>query len=112
MADFFNATIQDPLRKDEIEVLDRQQHEFKLIGRQRKVPGHTMFSFNLRTGEIKVAPVDHSKDCDFMTRQAVTKDRIVIEPDCLYRQALNKKNFIKRLAREGVIVDMSHRATP
>ena len=90
-----------------MEVLDRQKHEFRFVGRQRRVPGHTLFSYNTKTGEVKVAPVEHSRDCDFRTLQPAVKDRIVVEPDCLYRQALNRKNFIKRLAREGVIMDMS-----
>lgn len=92
------------LHKDEVEIIDKQKHEFKFVGRYRKIPGHTIFSLNTKTGEIKVAPISHSKDIDFKTRQPVTKDRIVIEPDCIYRQALNKKNFIKRLVREGILV--------
>jgi len=102
--EIFDIPQKEQMQKDEIEVLDKQKHEFKLIGRQRKVPGHTMFSFNTKTGEIKVAPIEHSKVCDFRTREPVYKDRIVIEPDCLYRQALNRKNFVKRLIREGIIV--------
>lgn len=31
------------------------------------------------------------------------KRRINIEPDCIYRQALNKKNFVKILVREGIL---------
>lgn len=102
--EIFDTPQKEQMQKDEIEVLDKQKQEFKLIGRQRKVPGHTMFSFNTKTGEIKVAPIEHSKVCDFRTREPVYKDRIVIEPDCLYRQALNRKNFVKRLIREGIIV--------
>ena len=104
--EIFDTPQKDQMQKDEIEVLDKQQqkHEFKLIGRQRNVPGHTMFSINLKTGEIKKAPVERSKVCDFRTREPIYKERIVVEPDCLYRQALNKKNFIKRLIREGIIV--------
>ena len=104
MAEFFDGTRQDHIRKSEIEIVDRKQHEFKLIGKARKVPGHTLFSFNIKTGEIKPAPMEHSNAIDFKTHAPVYKDRIVIEPDCLYRQALNKKNFIKRLVREGIIV--------
>lgn len=104
MSDFFDSTRHDQVQKDEMEILDKQKHEFKLIGQQRKVPGHTMFCINLKTGEIKKAPIDHSKAIDFKTREPVYRDRIVVEPDCLYRQALNKKNFIKRLVREGIIV--------
>ena len=102
--EIFDTPQKDQMQRDEMEVLDRQKHEFKLIARERKVPGHTMFSFNLRTGEIKQAPIERSKDIDFRTREPIYKERIVVEPDCLYRQALNKKNFIKRLIREGIIV--------
>lgn len=105
MSDFFDSTRHDQVQKDEMEILDKQKHEFKFIGRQRKVPGHTMFSFNLKTGEIKKAPIEHSKAIDFKTCNPVYSDRIVIEPNCFYRQALNKKNFIKRLIREGIILN-------
>lgn len=102
--EIFDLPQKDYVQKDEVELIDKQKHEFKFVGRYRKVPGHTIFSLNTKTGEIKVAPIDHSKDIDFKTQNPVTKDRIVIEPDCIYRQALNKKNFIKRLVREGILV--------
>lgn len=101
--EIFDTPQKDQMSKEQMEILDKKKHEFKLVGRQRKVPGHTMFCINLRTGEIKVAPVEHSKVYDMKTQGPVTRDRIVVEPDCLYRQALNKKNFIKRLLREGII---------
>ena len=105
--EIFDTPQKDQMSKEQIEVLDKQKHEFKLIGRQRKVPGHTMFSLNIKTGEIKVAPVEQSKVCDFSTRGPIYKERIAIEPDCLYRQALNRKSFIKRLVREGILVKKS-----
>lgn len=105
--EIFDTTQKDQMSKEQIEVLDKQKHEFKLIGRQCKVPGHTMFSLNIKTGEIKVTPVERSKVCDFSTRKPIYKERIVIEPDCLYRQALNRKNFIKRLVREGILAKKS-----
>ena len=47
---------------------------------------------------------EHSKKfTNFRYREPVQRDRLVIEPDCVYRQALNRKNFIKRLRREGII---------
>ena len=103
----FDTPQKDQMSKEQIEVLDKQKHEFKLIGRQRKVPGHTMFSLNIKTEEIKVAPVERSEVCDFSTREPIYNERIVIEPDCLYRQALNRKNFIKRLVREGILAKKS-----
>lgn len=102
--EIFDLPQKEHLQKDDIEILDKQKQEFKFIGRERKVPGHTMFSLNYKTGEIKVADIEHVKDIHFTTRRQVTNDRIVIEPNCIYRQALNKKNFIKRLVREGILV--------
>lgn len=102
--ELFETPQKDQMSRGQIEILDRKKHELKLVERQRKVPGHTLFCINLRTGEIRKAPVDHSKVYDVRTNGPLTSDRIVVEPDCLYRQALNKKNFVKRLVREGVII--------
>lgn len=33
----------------------------------------------------------------------IMKNKVVIEPDCYYEQALNEKNFRKRLKRIGLI---------
>ena len=70
---------------------------------EKIIAGHTLFSYNTKTKEIKVAPIQYSKDVDFMTKTALHKPKIVIEPFCVYRQALNKRNFVKRLKREGII---------
>lgn len=106
--EIFDAHKLHEAQKDSIEVLDKQQQkqEFRLIGRNRRIPGLTMFSYNIRTGEIKVAEIQQCKSVDFMTRKPLTNAKIVIEKDCLYRQALNKKNFVKRLIREGVPVNV------
>ena len=56
------------------------------------------------TGEIKVAPMKYEVSIDMRTRQPIRTKKIVIERSCVYRQALNKKNFIKRLLREGIEV--------
>lgn len=109
--ELFNLTPQAIAIANNLEITqkEKKQHEFKLVARQRKVPGHTLFCFNLRTGEIKVAPVDRATAIDFRTREPIHRDRIVIEPLCIYRQALNKKNFIKILVREGIL---SFKKTP
>ena len=83
-----------------MELLQKQKHELKFIGKTRVVPGHTMFSYNISTGEIKVAPIKYEVSLDYRTRKPVRKGEIIIEKDCIYRYALNKKDFIKRLKRE------------
>lgn len=98
-----NKDTLEQINATEINLKQKKQHEFKLVGRQRRIPGLTMWCINLKTGEIKKAPIDHSKAIDFKTREPIYRDRIVIEPNCLYRQCLNRKSFIKRLIKEGVI---------
>ena len=85
----------------EIEILQKKQHEYKLIEKRRKVPGHIMFSYNIETGEIKKAIIEKSDSIDFITLKPLHNDRIKIERNCYYEQALNKCNFIKRLKRIG-----------
>lgn len=105
MSEFFDVIPKELfVPQTEVKVQERKQHEFKLIGRQRKVPGHTLFCINLKTGEIKVAPIERSAAVDFRTQLATHRDRIVVEPNCVYRQALNRKNFMKILRRERIII--------
>lgn len=47
----------DKREQSRIEAQIKKQQELKLIGRMKKVPGHTLFSFNYKTGEIKPATV-------------------------------------------------------
>ena len=105
MSEFFDVIPRDVATlQTEVKVQASKEHEFKLIGHQKKVRGHTLFCLNLKTGEIKVAPVQRSVTVDFRTKEPIHRDRIVVEPNCVYRQALNKKNFIKILRRERIVI--------
>ena len=86
----------------QVELLEQQRQEYKLIGNMRKVPGHTLFSFNVKTGEIK--PVKLVREASIgLDGKPIFKEKITVEKDCYYEQALNQKNFIKRLKRTGLI---------
>lgn len=82
----------------------KQDHEFKLVVQQKRIPGLTMWCINLKTGEIKPAPIKYECIVDLKTRKPIRKQSIVVEPHTLYRQCLNRKNFIKILLREGVLI--------
>ena len=101
----FDPILKDSLPKTQIEQMQQRQHELVLIKREPIVPGHTLFSYNTESHEIKKAPIQYCRDVDFMTKEPLHRPKIVIEPHCVYRQALNKKNFIKRLKREGIILN-------
>ena len=61
----------------------------KFLGKQRRVPGLSMFSLDTSTGEI--------------TNLGQDVKRIDVKTGCVYRQALNRKNFVRKLIKEGVI---------
>ncbi len=94
--------IKNELSGEQIEYLQKMQHEYKHIGKVRKNPGHTLFSFNRKTKEIKPAQFEY-KCALGLDGKVHTETRVVVEPDCFYEQALNKANFIKRLKRYGYL---------
>lgn len=77
------------------------RHEWELMY-ERRVPGHILFSFNLKTKEIKRASITKEVSIG-LNGKPIMKTKIAIEPDCYYEQALNEKNFRKRLKRIGLI---------
>ena len=101
----FEPIIKDSLTKTQMEQVQLKQHELVLLKQEPVVLGHTLFSYNVESNEIKKAPVQYSRDVDFVTREPLHNPKIVVEPNCIYRQALNKRNFIKRLKREGIIAN-------
>ena len=85
------------------EQVQKQQQEFYLIGNMRRIAGITLFSYNKETGEVKVAAMEKSIEIDYKTKKPVEKAKVVVEKNCIYGQALNKKNFIRHLVRRGII---------
>lgn len=92
----------DNLSKEQIEYLQKQKAEYKLKNKVRCVPGHTLFSFNQKTKEIKRASITNEVSIG-LNGKPIMKTKTVIESDCYYEQALNEKNFRKRLKRIGLI---------
>ena len=84
-----------------IEQVAKKQKEYKLIGSQRKVAGHTLFEFNKSTKEIK--PADVKRECiiSFETNKPIYKTKTDMHENCFYIQALNIKNAIKKLKKLG-----------
>lgn len=90
------------ISKNQVEYIQKKQHEYKLTDKKRRVPGHILFSFNLKTKEIKRASITNEVSIG-LNGKPIMKTKTVIEPDCYYEQALNEKNFRKRLKRIGLI---------
>lgn len=40
------------LSKNQIEYIQKKQHEYKLTDKKKKIPGHILFSFNTKGSEV------------------------------------------------------------
>lgn len=69
----------------------------KLVAKKRRVPGLRLFKLDTKTGMV--------------TDLGLDRCLVDIEPGCVYRQALNRKNFVKILFREGIISITSQSTT-
>lgn len=82
----------------------------KFMGSQRIQKGHTMWQYNLDTGELSVAKMEAEavmmpERSGFMGIRIpagiVTKTKVVAKENCQYFPALNRKNAIKKLKSIG-----------
>lgn len=96
--------VKESMSGEQTEYVQKQQREYKYIGRTKRIPGHTLFSYNRRTGEIKPAEMEKVYNMGY-SGKSWTESRIKIEPYCFYGQALNRKNFEKRLRKLGMLND-------
>ena len=87
----------DQLRTEQVQ---KKKNEFHLIGQERRIKGHTLFCFNEVTKKIKVAPMN--QECMLgMDGSVIYKNKVTVEKDCVYVQALNEKNARKKLIKMG-----------
>lgn len=92
-----------PAPKTEVEAKKKQKQEFKLIGQTRFKPGLQLFSFNIKTYELKKAVFVEEKTVLFTdVKNNVQKKKVRIEKDCVYFQALNMKNAVKKIVKQGL----------
>lgn len=78
-----------------------QRKEIKLLGRQRKIRGLITWEYNEKTHELKRAEYkkeDIVLSSLSMSPESISKvNKVVVNEDCIYFQALNRKNAIKKL---------------
>lgn len=82
----------------------RQQQEYKHINRINHNPGHILYSINTVTGEIKPAEFQVIDSITWEQALMVARGvgvprRVIVEKDCVYIEAMNEKNAIKRFNR-------------
>lgn len=89
--------------RDQTEIVYQKQlkKEVKLIGSQRRIPGLTLWEYNLKTKQLVKAEfkkIDHKLNFDRTDLEK--RYQVIINENCTYFQALNEKNAIKVLKRD------------
>lgn len=90
----------DPkLFKEEIKEERKKEVDKKLtkLGTIKPHRNHILFSINKKTHEIKRATFE-AQDAEWAQKKQNKK--VMVEEDCFYMPALNKKNLIKKLRKQ------------
>lgn len=96
--------LQENLNQDKIEIQRKQQQEYKFLGSLRKQKGHIIFEYNSETKELNPANFQMENTIVIKDRNDLIggkKYKVVVNQNCFYIQALNKKNAIKKLTKLG-----------
>lgn len=82
-------------KADKVEIVSQvqQKKQLKPIGSQRLIHGLTLWQFNT---ESKVLTKAKIKQTNFKV-DGSKRHQVVIEDNCIYFQALNKKNALRKL---------------
>ena len=73
-----------------------QDQQFKFLQSIRKKKGHKVFELNLDTQEIQEAEFHVEKVVD-LNDALRERRKIIIKKNCLYIQALNEKNALRKV---------------
>ena len=94
----------DNLNENKIEIQKQIQQEYKFIGTVSKNKGHLIFEYNKETKRLKLASIQLNKTVKIETEGTIapmSKYQIMVGKNCLYFQALNLKNAMKKVRKYG-----------
>lgn len=88
------------LERPQVQMVQKCVMQFAKVGSWRRQPGHRIFSYNTRTGEIREVKPEVTA---VLTSggQVIGRQKIFADRECFYGEALNIRNFKKLLRREG-----------
>lgn len=100
--------VTESFKETSVEIREERQQEkqIKLIGKQRKVPGLTLWEFNEKTKELKPAtykPIAVFISSSLTSTETTRTFRCVVNENCLYFQALNQNNALKKLKKAKLL---------
>lgn len=91
--------------KPEIEIVENEKQEFKLIDTYLRKPGLALFSYNIETDDLQKVEIDRSKTCSIsMIHGEVEvkpsyKEKVVVDPKLEYFESLNFNSALRRVQR-------------
>ena len=105
MAEFFKIT--EPLDADNnkrTELLEQQKQEQRYLGSTILLPGMKLYEYNYKTGACRTIPRAMEHQFNGSTELGVRSSiKVQYNPDCVYLQALNDRNAIRKLVKAGYI---------
>ena len=112
MAEFFRVgryfDTQDAERT-RTEQLERQKQEQRYLGSTIFRPGMRLYQFNYKTGECREIGTERRLEFDPVSGNKVTRSvKVQYDPDCVYLQALNERNAVRKLVKAGYIKMVKH----
>lgn len=86
----------------------KQEKEIKLIASQRRIKGLTLYEYDRKTQELRLAkfePLDAKlkENAKGELEAEKSNHKLVVTEGCYYLQALNPKNAWRKLVRDKII---------
>lgn len=108
MSEFFRVGHyfdQQDAERTRTEQLERQKQEQRYLGSVARLPGMRLYEFNYKTGECREIGTETTLEIDVATGKPVTRRAVKVQynPDCVYLQALNNRNAVRKLVKAGYI---------
>ncbi len=86
----------------EVSIKQQKEKKHELIGQIIPHEGHTLFEINTKTKEIKEAQFSMiEKNIAHNTFNIKQVKQVIVNEDCVYISALNKKNAIKHFSKNS-----------
>jgi hypothetical protein len=86
----------------EVGIKQQKEKKHELIGQIVPHEGHSLFELNIKTKEIKKAQFTAiEKDVYIFSKGIKHKKQVIVNEDCVYISALNKKNAIKHFSKNS-----------
>lgn len=113
MSEFFRVGHyfdQQDAERTRTEQLERQKQEQRYLGSLLRLPGVRLYEFNYKTGECREVGTETKLELDVTNGQPVTRRSAKVQwnPDCVYLQALNHRNAIRKLVKAGYVKMVKH----